>query len=297
MAESKKYIKCYCSICNHKTKHVVLAEDAEHSDSEDYWWRNIYRLVKCCGCDHLSFDLEQWDESYVDYDENGELTMYEQHVSYPVQEATINPIEFSWNFPTHIYHIYRETVTAINNKCYRLAAAGFRAIIEAICIDKSINAKNLETKINSLNRVGIITKSDRDRLHSIRFIGNDSIHEMKEPQKDAVLLVLDIINGILTNLYIWEKKVREKLECPINSISEFIALLDAGLSERSVGEIDILKNLLPENRRLIKDDMRKFEQELQTLISEGKYEKLSLCKAPTEGRSQQYKIEKINADV
>ncbi len=294
MKEDRKYTQCYCSICNHKTKHMILAEDTEHSNSDDYWWKNVFRLVKCCGCDHISFDLEQWDESYVDYDENGELTMYEQHVSYPVQEDTLSPIDFSWDFPPHVYHIYRETVTAINSKCYRLAAAGFRAIIEAICIDKNIKAKNLEAKINSLNKVGIITKADRDRLHSIRFIGNDSIHEMKEPSKEATLLVLDIINGILTNLYIWEGKVRRKLECPINNISEFITLLDAGLSERSVGEIDILKNLLPENRRLIKEDMKKFEQELQSLISEGEYKKLSLCKVPTEGRSQQYKIEVIS---
>lgn len=294
MAENeKKYTRCYCSACNQQTKHLILAEDTEHSDTDDYWWKTIYRLVKCCGCDHLSFDTELWDDSYMDYDADGNLVMYEQHVSYPEKEGTIKPINVSWNFPTHIYHIYSETVTAINNTCYRLAAAGFRAVIEAICIDKNISAKNLEGKINALHKAGIITKADRDRLHSIRFIGNDSIHEMKLPSKDAVLLVLEIINGILTNLYVWDKKVKEHLECPIGNMSEFIKLLDKGLSERKVGDVDILKNFLPENRRLIKEDMKKFEQELQGKIKEGSYCRLSLCKSPAEGRSQQYKVENI----
>lgn len=294
MAENeKKYTRCYCSACNQLTKHLILAEDTEHSDTDDYWWKTIYRLVKCCGCDHLSFDTELWDDSYMDYDTDGNLVMYEQHVSYPEKEGTIKPINVSWNFPTHIYHIYSETVTAINNTCYRLAAAGFRAVIEAICIDKNISSKNLEGKINALHKAGIITKADRDRLHSIRFIGNDSIHEMKLPSKDAVLLVLEIINGILTNLYVWDKKVKEHLECPIGNMSEFIKLLDKGLSERKVGDVDILINFLPENRRLIKEDMKKFEQELQSMIQAGNYTKLSICKSPTEGRSQQYKVENI----
>ena len=76
-------------------------------------------------------------------------------------------------------------------------------------------------------------------------------------------------------------------------MSEFIKLLDKGLSERKVGEIDILKNFLPENRRLIKEDMKKFEQELQSMIQAGNYTKLSICKSPTEGRSQQYKVENM----
>ena len=118
---------------------------------------------------------------------------------------------------------------------------------------------------------------------------------MKLPSKDAVLLVLESINGILTNLYVWDKKVREHLECPIGNMTEFIKLLDKGLSERKVGEIDILKNFLPENRRLIKEDMKKFEQELQSMIQAGKYTKLSICKSPTEGRSQQNKEEYTDA--
>lgn len=289
-----KTLDCYCSICGHKTHHEIISEAKMQSNrTDDFWWAQYYRVVKCLGCDNVSFNLESMDESSIDYDSEGNEYLVPSFDSFPVPEGRIGMVEFTWHFPSEIYGIYRESVEALNHKCYRLAAAGFRATVEAICIDKGITSKNLEAKINGLKKAGIITEADRNRLHSIRFMGNDSIHEMKEPNKDSLLLVLEIINGILNNLYIIEEKTKNKLESPIKTIQDFIKLLDEGLQTKTVGDIDILKNLLPVNRRLIKDDLSRFESALQAEISSGDYTKLSLCPPPSHGRNQQYKVESI----
>lgn len=292
---NKQTIKCYCSKCNQHTHHIVLA--SHHNGSEpdaDFWWQEEYRMVKCCGCDLVSFDIETVDESMVDYDPiDGSEVMVSQHRSFPVKEGLIECIENTWDFPCDIYGIYHETITAINEGCYRLAAAGFRATIEAICKDKNIQFKNLEAKINGLKKAGIITEADRNRLHTVRFMGNDAVHQISAPTRESLLLVLDIINGVLSNLYVIDDKMKGKLECPIKTIEEFLELLNQGIAMRSVGDIDILKNLLPENRRLIKEDRSKFEVELQSKINNGEYNKLSLCPPPPPNRNQQYKIESI----
>lgn len=298
MDESKKTpntIKCYCSRCNQHTHHIVMASHSNGSEPDaDFWWREDYRMVKCCGCDHVSFDIETVDESSVDYDPiDGSEIMVPYHRSYPVKEGLIECIENTWNFPYEVYGIYSETITAINEGCYRLAAAGFRATVEAICKDKNIQFKNLEAKINGLRKAGIITEADRNRLHTVRFMGNDAVHQIAAPTRESLLLVFEIINGVLSNLYVIDDKTKGKLECPIKTIDEFLVLLNQGLAMRSVGEIDILKNLLPENRRLIHEDRNRFEAELQTKINAGEYTKLSLCPAPAPGRNQQYKIESI----
>ena len=80
------------------------------------------------------------------------------------------------------------------------------------------------------------------------------------------------------------------MERPIKTIEEFVALLNDGLKDKTVGSVDVLRNLLPENRRLIREDMTKFEQGLIDLINNGKYTKLSLCPPPSQGRHQQYKV-------
>lgn len=284
--------KFYCSVCGCATHHNVLGEKGVSADSnDDFWWRQTYRIVQCCGCDHVSFNLESVDESMVRYDDiDGSEVLYSEYTSYPVAEGNIKPIEFTWNFPKTIYSIYYETLTALNEKCYFLAGAGFRMIIEAICKDKQIKFKNLEAQINGLRKQGIISEADRDRLHTIRFVGNDSVHVTKSPTKEDLNLVLEIINGILFNLYVIEDKIKDKLEKPIQTYNDFEALLLEGLASYEIGHVDILRNLLPENRRIIKEDISDFEAQLKQNIDDGKFTKLELCPTPPEGRRQQYKI-------
>ena len=59
---------------------------------------------------------------------------------------------------------------------------------------------------------------------------------------------------------------------------------------RQVGDIDVLKNLLPPTRRLIQEDKGKFETELCEKIKVGEYLKLELCPQPEAGKNQQNKI-------
>ena len=283
-------VKCFCPKCKQHTNHQVMAEHLYSGDDDEYYWRQTYRMVKCCGCEHVSFDIETFEESNVRYDRDGREEMCSEHVSYPESEGLLKPIETSWNFPYFVLKIYKETVKVINAECYTLAAAGFRAVIESICLDKQISGKTLEVKINNMKKAGIITMEDRDRLHSVRFLGNDSVHEIKTPEHRTILVVLEIIEGILKSLYIYEEKISSELERPIKTIEEFIALLDEGIANKAVGNVDVLRNLLPENRRLIREDLNKFEQGLIDLINNGKYNKLALCPPPSQGRHQQYKV-------
>lgn len=283
-------VKCYCPKCKQHTNHHVMAEHKYSGDDKEYFWRQTYRMVKCYGCEHVSFDVETFEESNIRYDCDGREEMYSEHASYPDPEGLLKPIETSWEFPSDVLRIYRETVKAINAECYTLAAAGFRAVIESICLDKQINGKSLEVKINNMKKAGIITMADRDRFHSVRFLGNDSVHEIKTPERRTLLVVLEIIEGILKNLYIYEEIISSELERPIKTIEEFISLLDDGLADETIGTVDVLRNLLPENRRLIREDMTKFEQGLIELINNGKYNKLALCPPPVQGRHQQYKV-------
>lgn len=282
-------IQCYCNLCKQTTWHEILAK-AEKLGNEDFWWHVDYFLVKCCGCDTISFLTESQDEGDIDYDDEGNANYVTTQKTYPYQKPIANKILDTWFIPTKICKIYNETIEALNNKCFLLSAAGFRVLVEAICVDQNIEGKTLETKINNLCKKGIITHNDRDRLHTIRFMGNDSVHAVVEPSKEQLLLVLDIIHNMLNNLYVLTQKCRSLLESPIKSFDDFCKLLDDGLKLRKVGDVDILRNLLPPTRRLIQEDRGKFETELCNKINSGEYTKLKLCPLPTNGRNQQYQI-------
>lgn len=290
MGDNAKYLKCYCASCERDTNHVIKHSEEVTSPDEEYWWHSFYYIVKCCGCGEVSFLQGITEEGDVEYNEYGEVSYPTRYKSYPYHKQFAKSIGNLWPVPNNISKIYKETINALNNECYLLAAAGFRVIVEAICLENKIEGKSLETKINNLCKKGIITKNDRDRLHSIRFMGNDSVHAIKEPDKRQIRLVLDIIHNMLNGLYVLTKECEDILEGPITEFSEFIELLEEGLKIRSVGEVDILKNLLPPSRRLISEDRSTFENQLKEAITNGKFTKLELCPPPTTGKNQQYKI-------
>lgn len=290
MSDNTKFVKCYCDSCERETNHAILASEKVTSSDDEYWWQCDYNIVKCCGCGTVSFLTATTEEGDVEYNEYGEVSYPTRYRTFPYHRRFARSISNLWPIPSNISKIYKETINALNNECFLLAAAGFRVIVEAICLENKIEGKSLETKINNLCKKGIITKNDRDRLHSIRFMGNDSVHAIKEPDKRQIRLVLDIIHNMLKGLYVLKKECDDILEGPITEFNEFIELLEDGLKTRRVGEVDILKNLLPPSRRLISEDRSTFENLLKEAINNGKFTKLELCPPPTTGKNQQYKI-------
>lgn len=285
-----KTVKCYCASCDRTTIHTIVSSESMTSPDELYWWTTSYCIVKCCGCETVSFLTETTEEGNVNYDDNGELFYQKEYRTFPHHKPFAKPINNLWPIPSNIANIYKETISALDNSSFLLAAAGFRVIVEAICLDIQIEGKTLETKINNLCKKGIITKNDRDRLHSIRFMGNDSVHSIKKPDTLQIRLVLDIIHNMLNGLYVLTDKCKEILEGPISNYNDFLNLLEEGLKKRKIGEVDILKNLLPPSRRLINEDRSIFENQLKEKIKSGDYKKLIICPPPPQGKHQQYKI-------
>lgn len=187
--------------------------------------------------------------------------------------------------PHRISKVFRETVTAYNNNCPILAAAGFRATIEAICKNKEITGSNLKVLINSLQKKGYITMQDRDRLHTIRFLGNDSIHEMKAPEEKDLALVLEIVNHTLYNLYVLDEKTKG-LEKTVSNFEDFLQILSNHLSDFNSGEVATLEAILHNDRRIMEEERSKFELKLIQLINDGQYKKLSLGKKNVSGEQE-----------
>ena len=291
--EKQKQLKCYCPRCNNNTNHLVLHSEIERSDDEDFWWQSTYSIVKCMGCDGIQFYKEDLDESDFEYYGDGEVEPNARITTFPRQKNKVAPLRNTWEIPAMIRSLYIETIDCLNSNRLQLAAAGFRAIIEAICRDAAVPGRNLESMINNLAKSHIITAKDRDHLHAIRFMGNDSIHSIKRYREEEVVIVAHIVNAILTSLYLIAREVESLDIKPISKYSDFEEILNESVAKRTVGEIDILRNFIRHDRRIISEDIPKFESELQKHIADGSYTKLSLSGTPASGRSQQYKIESL----
>lgn len=232
--------KSYCSHCecdtNQEVVHELVDEQTQSDDPQMHgggieYWCQRYQIVKCKGCDSVSF--RQLSVCSEDIDsETGQPEVRCTSYPEPPVEPTPRPRGVSRqpkrlpNTPSPVRPIYRETVGAMNAELTTLAAAGLRATVEAICLDKEVDGGNvkqkgkggaeemkrstgLDGKIAGLAENGHLTPQHAETLHSLRFMGNDAVHRLQSPNEDELVTALEIIEHTLDNLYELPAKRRQ----------------------------------------------------------------------------------------
>ncbi len=247
-----------------------------NNDEDDYKISWKYYMLQCMGCESISFRIETHDYE-VSYPDEYENWIHEITVEvYPKPLKNHSPISEQYNLPSTIRTVYKETLDALKNECNLLAGVGFRAVIEAVCNDKKITGKNLATQIDNLSKNRLITESEAKRLHAVRFLGNDSIHEIAVPKKEALIVVLEIIEHLLRNIYLIDLHAKSVLDTFITEFEDFEDLLLRKLKQFNAGDDYPLAKYLDKDIRRLNNQLTKFEQELINAINNGDFPKLSV---------------------
>ncbi len=281
-----------CRSCNRSTKHEVLGKKSVETNPEHYHSETIFYFIECNGCETISFRKEDHDyESMIQTGPND----YEHDIGVEVFPHYIeghNSIESRFHIPRIVKNIYEESLIAIQEGAFTLAGLGLRATIEAICNERSITGKNLQVRINNMHRQGIASKSDIDRLHAIRFMGNDAAHEIKKANKKSVLISLKIVEHILMSIYVFEDEVNRYLEKPISNVNDVLPILKLNLKKIEVNTSFTLSKWLGSSRRRILEKADEIESDLVTLINEDKFPGVVLfdnSESGSEDNAQWYK--------
>lgn len=284
--------KYFCRNCkgqrNHKEIHQVKKKGSE---SEGYFqWIRIFSIIQCLGCDSISFLEIYGDTEMMAPNNDGVMDYYFDSFIYPPYLESSQELDYQNYIPETIRIIYIETISAFKANSYILTAGGLRAIIEAICNHLKIKKDDLATRIDLLHNKGHLTLSESKRLHSIRFLGNDALHEIEKPKKEHLYILLDIINHLLANLFINDNKLKRNMDTIIDSYKDFIMLLIKKIGKDMVGKEFKLKELLGKSYRLvIKKEYKNFENQLNNEI---KLEKIKFLSIANELDETIYKVEK-----
>lgn len=285
MSENKT-VKSFCSRCHYETNHGVLFSKTVDYDPEEYHCSSVYRVVQCLGCENISFRSVFYDFE-ASYPDNEGNWIPETTINlYPSLLKEHQPLSNTYILPSKIQTVYKEAINAFKANCFLLTGVAFRAVIEAVCIDKKIAGRDLETKINNLAKNRLITEKEADRLHSIRFIGNDSVHEMSVPKEESLYIVLDIIEHLLKNLYLIDYQAKGKIETVVAEWKEFIDLLNDDLKKYAVNDEFPLAKFLGKNIRRLTGRLPEFEKQLIKEINSGSYDNLTVGKFDKFGTSK-----------
>ena len=220
--EDGKITEVDCKDCGPNRKHDIIsifqvkkAKEKEmqfHEEGEEIIHETIstehvhsYMIIQCCGCNNTSFlETEQF---FADNEEMGPFAMNRQ---YPNQKNHSNDQIFlsdddAYYLPNFIYNLYDEIKVAFKSESCVLAGLGLRTLVEAICIHQNIPGNNLHTRIQNLSEAGYISKQALPILDKLRLIGNASAHKIKSLPIDKLEYALNILNHVLTAIYILPK--------------------------------------------------------------------------------------------
>jgi hypothetical protein len=288
-----------CRSCQRNTKHTIIGKKSEVTPPELYHDETKYFLLECNGCTTIAFRKEYHD--YESYYQTGPED-YEHPITVEVFPHSIkdhSPIESAFEIPNIVESIYKESLLAIQERAFTLAGLGLRATIEAICNDKEVKGNNLQVRINAMSKSGMISKSDADRLHAIRFMGNDAAHEIKKAKEKSVLIALKIIEHILLSVYVFEEEVSRHLEKPLSNLAEMLPILKTNLKTIESDKTFTFTKWLGSSRRRVLEKLDEIERELISKIKNGEFTGVDLIDAPeSEDQNSQWykKVEASSGD-
>jgi Domain of unknown function (DUF4145) len=204
-----KFVTVPCSSCHIDTRHKVLAETDLHlrdsSGTLDLWIQK--QIIQCQGCLTVSFSkVSQFSEDIEHDPETGHEFIPEERTFYPRRIVGRSMLQDAHHLPRGVNSIYEEAHEALCADLRIMAGFGLRAIVEAICKDKSMSGRNLQKKIESLAESGHITASGTEILHSLRFMGNEAAHDMKAHTLKELNAGFDVVEYLLQGVYILPKQ-------------------------------------------------------------------------------------------
>ena len=195
-----------CNRCDNTTNHIVCSSVEFHWGNDDIQGIDTHEIIRCSGCDSISFRIGSSNSEDFEHDEEGNFVHPETEEIYPSRLMGCIPLEDIYSLPDKVHSIYKETHAALCTKLKILAGVGIRALVEAVCSEETAEGHNLEEKIDDLVKKEVLTKRNARVLHRTRLLGNKAAHETKAASDSELDVAFDIVENLLETVYIIPKK-------------------------------------------------------------------------------------------
>lgn len=195
-----------CNRCDNITNHVVCGSIEISWDNEDIKGVDTNEIIRCSGCDSVSFRIGSSNSEDIERDFDGNYIYPETEEIYPSRLKGRTALEDIYLLPDKVRSIYKETHSALCTKLKILAGIGIRALVEAVCSEETAKGDTLEEKIDDLVKKDVLTKRNAEVLHRTRILGNKAAHETKAGSDSELDVAFDIVENLLETVYIIPKK-------------------------------------------------------------------------------------------
>lgn len=199
--------KAFCNNCGGNRNHDILHSERTTWEDEEYpiSGSDTYETLKCCGCELIK--LRHTSHCSEDF----EPRIY----YFPPAIFRRKPEWFSdlWLElkveDDFVEAILKEIYVALQNNLPSLATMGVRALLEKIMVSRAGDQGTFRKNLAEFEKLGYVSKLQRERLETILDIGHAAIHRAYTPDVKEVITLLDITEHIVESVFLHQAKIEE----------------------------------------------------------------------------------------
>ncbi|MFI8035744.1 hypothetical protein ACH8I4_17980, partial [Acinetobacter sp. ABJ_C3_5] len=121
--------------------------------------------------------------------------------------------------------------------------------------------------------LGDVSKRDVDLLHSLRFLGNDAVHELEIPGIQDIKVAFNIIEHLIQSIYIMPNELKNtNFKIYIDEYEKFEKIIIENIKNELSFNNELsysAKKLISPNGIISKENLIQFEDQLKNRISSG----------------------------
>jgi len=207
-----KTTKAHCNTCGGEKTHEILHSESTNWEAEggDVTGGDTYATLKCCGCEQIKLRHSKWCSEDDHYDPPAP-TYYPPAIFRPNPKWLADLARELKKDDGFIETLLNEIYVALQSNLPCLATMGVRALLERIMISKTTDLGTFAKNMSEFERLGFVSKIQRERLDAILEAGHAAMHRGFEPDTKDVVTLLDITEHIVETVFLHEGKV-EKLK-------------------------------------------------------------------------------------
>jgi hypothetical protein len=196
----------HCNKCCGERNHDVVAQYVEKFSEEGISGGSDYAVLRCRGCDEVSFQKSSWFSEDWDIDENGQQYNPIRIKSWPPPQKRSRPDWIDGWFPTlprELWELISEVYTARDHNLRVLATIGVRTVF-----DRSSQLLGVEStlrfadKLEKLVDLELISKNDKRSLELLVQAGNAAAHRGWQPASADLDALINILEAFVQRAFV-----------------------------------------------------------------------------------------------
>ncbi len=200
----------YCEHCEGERKHEVCAEykNSWSSEEHDISGGSTNYILKCGGCEHLSFRSESWNSEEFGLDgPEIEVRVYPKSSAQRAAPSWLEEFDLSTDaLENSLEAQLREVYTAFDQKSFWICVMGVRAVIETLMVSNIGDQGSFSKNLSEFSKRGFIGEPQRLALEQAIDVGSAAIHRGTQASESKALQAIQIAENVIESVMIQPKR-------------------------------------------------------------------------------------------